>query len=183
MQTVRLYDRERKPPGWMEIIRPTEFAAFSTFTDSGAVCDADGVPVSVEDASCLIFETLPDAEAFCCERVARIPNLRFDIADAAGRSRPPLLTIVHPSRAAALEGSSTDIRWSTYAAMALLAVAPPLLWFDWALHDGVLVVPTILGINAVLIAARLLFLNSSYRAAERTRHERVVARTRSGLDR
>ena len=120
MQIVRLYDRTREPQGWMQIIQPTEFAAFATLFDSGAVCDADGVPTSSEDASCVIFPTLPDAEAFCRERVAQIPNLRFDILDAAGPRLPPLFTIVHPSRTAALDFSPTKMRRYKYAAIALL---------------------------------------------------------------
>jgi len=173
MQIVRLYDRTREPKGWMQIIRPAEFAAFATLADSGAVCDADGVPTSIEDASCLIFETLFDAEAFCRERVAQIPSLRFDILDAAGPSLPPLFTIVHPSRTAALDGSPREMRWTTYAAIALLAVGPPLIWWDWAFHDGELVIPTILGINVMLLGVRLLLMNFGRIAAERTRRERV----------
>ena len=158
----------------MQIIRPTEFAAFATLADSGIVCDADGEPTNGEDDSCIIFETLPEAEAFCRERVAQIPRLRFEIMDAAGRHRPPLFTIVHPSRAAALEGSPGKIRRNRYAAVALLAVGPPLIWFDWAFYDGVMVVPTIVGINAVLIAVRLLIMNFSFASDERARRERVA---------
>jgi hypothetical protein len=174
MQIVRLYDSTREPHGWMQIIRPTEFAVFATLVDSGAVCDADGVPTSTEDASCIIFETLPAAEAFCRERVAQIPSLRFDILDAAGHLRPPLFTIVHPSRAAALDSSPAKIRRNTRWAIALFVVGPPLIWYDWAFHDGVWVMPTILGINAVLIAVRLLMMNFSYISDERTRRERVA---------
>ena len=181
MQIVRLYDRTREPQGWLQIIRPTEFAAFATLADSGAICDADGVPTSMEDASCIIFETLSDAEAFCRERVTQIPRLRFDILDAAGPRRPPLFTIVHPSRAAALDGSPAKMRRNTYAAIALLAVGPPLIWFDWAFYEGVQVVPTILGINVMLIAVRLLFMNFSHISDERTRRERV-AQARSKPD-
>ena len=165
-QTVRLYDRTREPHSWTQIIRPTEFAAFATLADSGAVCDADGVPTSDDDASCIIFETLSEAEAFCRERVAQIPGL--------GRHRPPLFTIVHPSRAAALDGSPGKIRRNRYAAVALLVVGPPLIWFDWAFYDGVMVVPTIVGINAVLIAVRLLIMNFSFVSDERARRERVA---------
>jgi hypothetical protein len=182
MQIVRLYDRTREPQGWMQIIRPTEFAAFSTLADSGAVCDADGVPTSTDDASCIIFETLPGAEAFCRERVAQNASLRFDILDAAGRRRPPLFTIVHPSRAGALDGSPAKQRRNTYAAIALFAIGPPLIWYDWAFYDGVMVVPTIVGFNAVLIAVRLLIMNRSHISAERTRRERV-AQVLRGIDR
>jgi hypothetical protein len=174
MQIVRLYDRTREPQGWMQIIRPTEFAVFATLADSGAVCDADGVLTSTEDASCVIFETLPEAEAFCRERVAQIPSLRFDILDAAGLRRAPLFTIVHPSRAAALDGSPSKIRRNTYAAIALLVIGPPMIWYDWAYYDGVMVVPTIVGINALLIAVRLLIMNRSFISTERTRRDRVA---------
>ena len=175
MQIVRLYDPAREPQGWMQIIRPTQFAVFATLVDSGADCDADGGATSSEDAGCIIFEALDDAEAFCRERVARIPGVRFDILDAAGRLRPPLFTIVHPSREAALDGSPAKIRRNTYWAITLLVVGPPLIWFDWAFHEGVWVMPTMLGINAVLIAVRLLMMNVSYRRDERTRCERVRA--------
>jgi len=174
MQIVRLYDPAREPKGWLQIIRPTEFAVFATLADSGAVCDADGVPTSEEDANCIIFETLPEAEAFCRERVTQLPSLRFDILDAAGPLRPPLFTIVHPSRAAALDGSPAKLRRNKYAAIALLVVGPPLIWFDWAFYDGVQVVPTMLGINAILIAVRLLFMNVSYTSDDRKRRERVA---------
>jgi hypothetical protein len=174
MEIVPLYDRTREPQGWMQIIRPTEFAAFATLVDSGAICDANGVAKSSDDASCVIFETLPAAEAYCREQVIRIPSLRFDILDAAGQRRPPLFTIVHPSRAATLDGSPAKMRRNAGWAIALLAIGPPLIWFDWTFYDGVQVMPTILGINAMLIAVRLLILNVSYTSDERARLERVV---------
>jgi len=43
-------------------------------------------------------------------------------------------------------------------------------------------VPTILGINVMLIAVRLLFMNFSYVSDERKRRERVAQALR-GLDR
>jgi hypothetical protein len=174
MQIVRLYDPAREPQGWMQIIRPTEFAAFPTLADSGSACDADGAATSSDEAICILFETLPDAEAFCRERVARIPSLRFDILDAAGLRRPPLFTIVHPSRAAALDNSPAKMRRNARWAIALFVVGPPLIWFDWTFYDGVQVVPTIVGINALLIAVRLLMMNFSYISDERARRARVA---------
>jgi hypothetical protein len=138
------------------------------------------VPASSDDASCIIFATLSDAEAFCRERVVQIPSLRFDILDAAGPSLPPLFSIVHPSRIAALDGSPAKMRRYTYAAIALLAVGPPLIWFDWTYYDGVQVWPTILGINVMLIGVRLLLMNYGHRSRERTRLERVSQASRNG---
>ena len=174
MQIVPLYDPAREPHGWMQIIRPTEFAAFATLVDSGAACDADGEPTGSDGASCIIFETLPEAEAFCRTRVAQNPGLRFDILDAAGLRRQPLFTIVHPDRAASLDGSPTKLRRNTYGGIALLVIGPLLIWYDWTFHDGLLILPTIVGINAVLIAVRLFVMNAGHRSSERTRRERVA---------
>jgi hypothetical protein len=173
MQIVRLYDPTREPHGWLQIIQPHQFAAFATLFDSGAVCDADGVPMSSEDASCVIFGTLPEAEAFCRERVARNAGLRFDILDAAGPGRAPLFTIVNASKAAILEQSPAKVRRNTRMAIVLLLVGPALIWFDWTYYEGVMVMPTIVGINAVLIAVRLFIMNGAHASAERARLERV----------
>jgi hypothetical protein len=175
MKTVRLFDPAREPQGWLQIIRPTQFAAFATLADSGVTCDAHGSPASADDATCVIFESLPEAEAFCRERVARTPNVRFDIRDSAGLLRPPLLTIVHPSRADALDESPARYRRNRRWAIVLLVIGPPLVWFDWTFYDGVMVVPTIVGINAVLIAVRLLVMNRALVVHERARIGRVAS--------
>lgn len=174
MRVVRLYDPAREPQGWMQIIRPSEFAAFATLADSSASCDADGVPTATDDASCIIFSTLTDAEIYCRERVERDPRLRFDVRDAGGMLRPPLLTIVHPSRADTVDGSARTMRHRTYAAIAMFGAAPVLFWYDWALHGGLIIMPTIVGINLVLIAIRLLVMNAGDRAAESARRARVA---------
>jgi hypothetical protein len=173
MQVLRLYDPAREPPGWLQVIRPTQFAAFPTLVESGAICDADGVPTSSDDASCVIFDSLSEAERFCRDRVAAVPALRFDIRDATGLRQPPLFTIVHPAREDALDGSPKKRRRNTYAAIALFVIGPLLIWYDWAFHDGVLIMPTIVGINAPLIATRLLIMNRGHVVSERARMERV----------
>lgn len=174
MRIVRLYDRTREPPGWLQIIQPTEFAAFATLAESGAVCDASGVLTGADEATCVIFSTLREAEAFCRERVAQNPGLRFDIVDSAGPRRPPLFTIVHPSRVEKLDGSPTKMRWNKYGAIALFVIGPVLIWFDWTFYGGILIMPTIVGINCPLIGIRLLIMNRSFVAAERARRERVA---------
>lgn len=174
MHIVRAADPARQPRSWMQIIQPTQFAAFATTVDSGAPCDIDGVATGLDAATCAIFASLAEAEAFCRARVDERPGIRFDVFDAAGRSKPPLLTIVHPSRAAMLEGNRRGIMQSNYAAVALLIAAPVLFWIDWALYGGILIMPTFLGINALLIAGRLLHLNNAYTSTERERRERVA---------
>jgi hypothetical protein len=175
MQTIRLYDPERRPPNWTQIIHPGQYAAFSQHVDSEASCDAAGTPFASPDAvTCLIFDSLLEATAFCKDRVEQTPAVRFDIFDSTGRAQPPLLTIVHPSHAASLEGNRRATRLSNWGAAALLVAGPLLLWFDWAKHEGLLILPTILGINCLFIAGRLLQLNGAHASAEKDRRQRLA---------
>ena len=176
MQVIRLYDPDRVLPQWRDNIHTEQFAAFSTNVDTGAACAVDGAPFSSPDlVTCAIFDSLQEATDFCRASVERVPAMRFDIFDSAGRTKPPLVTIVHPTRTMTLEGNPRNARISTVFAIALLIAAPFLLWFDWARHDGILVLPTIVAINCVIFAVRIFTLNASYTAAERARRSRVAS--------
>jgi hypothetical protein len=175
MQIVRVYDADRRPPNWTEIIRPAQFVAFATDLDNEAPCDPSGTPfVSADAVTCMIFDSLPEARRFCRESADHAPAVRFDIFDSSGRSSPPLLTIVHPSRVATLDGNPRAARRNMIGALALVSCAPILFWIDWAKYDGVLILPTILGINMIIIAARLVQLNGAHATAARTRRERLA---------
>jgi hypothetical protein len=180
MQIVRVYDPERRPANWTDIIRPGQFVAFVKQLDTGAPCDSDGAPVSPDAVACLIFDALPEAAAFCRQRTESVPTLRFDIFDARGRTLPPLMTVVHPSRVPTLEGNPRAARFNRWVGIAMLGAAPFLFWLDWARYDGLLILPTILAINMVIIAARLLQLNAAYVSAERSRRERLAEYTDAG---
>jgi hypothetical protein len=176
MDVVRLYDPHRRPPNWTDIIQPGQFVAFAKDLDSGAACDAAGKPFpSSGEITCVIFDGIEEAGAFCRAAVQRVPALRFDVFDAAGRAKPPLLTVVHPSRVATLDGGNP--RWTAFnkwGAVALVAVTPALFWLDWWKYDGLLILPTILAINFLIIAARMLQLNAAHASAERSRRERLA---------
>ena len=175
MLTLRLFDRDRQPPDWTEIIRPGQYVAFSKTIDSGGSCDQDGRPfASAADVTCLLFDSLTEARGFCEDQVTRAPVVRFEIFDSAGRRDPPLLVIVHPSRIAVLEGNPRGIRLRTWTAYALLVMAVTLFWYDYQHDEGMLIFPTVLGINMVIIAARLLQLNGAYLHAERVRQKRLA---------
>ena len=175
MLTLRLFDRDRQPPDWTEIIRPGRYVAFSKTIDTGGSCDQDGRPfASAADATCLLFDGLTEARGFCVEQVTRAPAVRFEIFDSAGRRDPPLLVIVHPSRIAALEGNPRGMRVRKWAASALLAGAVPLCWYDYQHDQGMLIFPTVLGINMLIVAARLMQLNGAYAHAERLRQKRLA---------
>jgi hypothetical protein len=174
MQIVRVFDPSRQPANWTDIIRPGQFVAFSKDIDTGASRDAAGASIGSPDSlTCIIFDSLAEADAFCNDSVQRAPNLRFDVFDAAGRALPPLLTIVHPSRIATLDGNPRSARINQWGAVALVAAAPILFWVDWWKYDGLLILPTILGINMLIIAARLIQLNVAHASAERARRDRL----------
>lgn len=154
--------------------------AFSKTIDTGAPCDRDGqLFASVEDATCLLFDGLTEARAFCEEQVGRAPMVRFEIFDSTGRTHAPLLVIVHPSRAARLEGNPRGIRVRRRAAVAMMFVAVALFWYDYQHDQGVMIFPTIVGINLIVVAARLIQLNASYAHAERQRRQRLAEHSRA----
>jgi hypothetical protein len=85
MQLLRLYDPDRRPPNWTDIIRPGQFAAFARHVEGGGPCDADGRPFASSDlVTCLIFDELDYAARFCEERVTEVPSVRFEVFDSAG---------------------------------------------------------------------------------------------------
>jgi len=172
VRIVRVYDPARQPRDWGELILPHEFAVFPSRLDGGAPCAFDGQPTSHDQAVCALLPSLGEAQHFAEERVAQHPALRLDIFDAQGRSRPPLVTVVHPSRRQQLEGDPRSRRRQQVVAGALIALAPVLFWLDW--HVGLLGLPTLAGLNALVFAGRLLQLASAYAAAERRRDERVA---------
>lgn len=179
VRTVRLYDPSRHPRDWMDIVQPGQFAVFASSIDDGAPRSADDAPMRHDAATCVIVDSLAEAEALCRERVERHPALRFDVFDASGRSRPPLLTVTHPARASKVEGDASLSRRNLAIAVVLIVAAPVLFWLDWT-SGGVLILPTLLGLNALLFAGRLLQLNAAYASAARRRRERFAGREQSG---
>jgi hypothetical protein len=172
VQVLKLYDPRRSPASWTEIIRPGQFVAFAKDADSELPCDAEGQPVEVTEANCMVFDGFEEARRFCEERAGRFPHLCFEIFDDAGRTKPPLLVVVSPGREHALKGDPRSLRRRRLIAILLLLGALPLFWWDWR-TSGTLIVPTLLGINMIVIAARLLHLNLTIREVERTRKERL----------
>jgi len=56
----------------------------------------------------------------------------------------------------------------------LLVVAVVSFWYDFRHGPGLQFFPTLLGMNLVVVAARLLQLNGSYAHAERVRKQRLA---------
>jgi hypothetical protein len=181
---LRLFDPGREPHSWTEIIQSGQYAAFSKRVDTGATCDYRGEPfASVESTTCLIFDTLGAARTFGGEQVLRVPDVRFEIFDSAGRGEGPLLVIVHPAKAAALEGNPGGMRIRAWGAAVLVAGSVALFWYDYQHDQGMLIFPTALGVNLIIVAARLLQLNGSYAHAERLRQQRLDEHLRAEAER
>jgi hypothetical protein len=180
VQIVRLHDPSRRPAGWMDIIRPGQFAVFASDADSGGPRDLEGARLATADAVCAIVDTLEEARAVCDAAVALHPALRLDVFDAEGRARPPLLTVAHPQRAAALEHAPRQMRTRRIIGWSLIAFGVPQVvyaYLESANRDRDIVLPAFIGINMILFGGRLLWLNLALRETERAREARIAAVT------
>lgn len=159
----------------MEIVRPGQVAVFAKDLDSGAPCDTDGRPFAdAAQATCVIFDSLSAAQAFAEATLAKAPGMRLDIFDAAGRANPPLVTLLHPSRARDADTHPRVLRKRQIIAWALIAAGIPLIVFAYLEHERrEIILPAFLGINMLLAAGRLLWFNLGIRETERARRERL----------
>jgi hypothetical protein len=162
------------------LIRPGQFVAFAKLVTGGASCDAGGRPfASAADATCLLFDTLEEATTVCEAHARLNPAVSFEIFDHEGRSNAPLVVVVDPSAASTLSGNPATIRRYQIAAAALTAGAIGLFWWDWTQERDFLVLPTVVGVNMLLAAGRLLQMATANRSAERARQERLARVTQS----
>ena len=175
METIRLHDPARTPASWTQIIRPGQFALFAKNLDTGAPCDTHGADFAdPSQASCAIVDSLPEARAIAEAAVASVPALRLDIFDHEGRTHPPLLTVLHPSRAHAADSHPRVLRRRRIIAWALIAIGIPLIVFAIVERNHrEIILPAFLGINMLIAAGRLLWFNLGVRETERVRQERL----------
>jgi hypothetical protein len=175
MQTLRLYDPTRRT-AWTDSLRHGQVVAFAKLIDSDVPCRPDGEPFATADSvTCVVFDAMDDARHWCEARVQIAPLVRFDIFDHEGRAQSPLLTVVHATRRESLDGSESELRRRTRLALALVAGGIPLMIFAYSIsgsRDPIL--PGFVGLNMVLVALRLLWMNMASREAERSRRDRLA---------
>lgn len=166
---------------WTGIIRAGQFAAFAKNDATGVACDGDGRPFANEAASsCILFDSIEDARAWCEAAVQRQPLLRFDIFDAEGRVRPPLLIVLHPGRATTLDTSPAQMRRRRMIAWGLMAAGLPLVIYSYVeFGEREIILTAFLGINMIIVAGRLLWMNLALRETERAREARLVEASRA----
>ncbi len=150
MREIVLYDPARHPPEWTDIVQAGQYAVFHSDVNTDIEKKSDGHFLGQDDAStCLLFDSLPEAEAYCATKVEQIPNLRCDIYDHAGKSKPPVLTYVNKSLVNAPKKHA-------YWGWALVAASLPWFWAEWH-WNGTLVYPLIIGLNLVFAGLRLVY--------------------------
>lgn len=158
MHVVRIHDSQRRPASWAEIIRPGQFVAFGT----------------PSDGTCVLFDSLTEARAFCEAAVQSAPATQYDVFDSDGRVLPPLLTIVHPSRAHVLDAHPRAVGKRRRLGWGLIAIGLPLTTFAaWRPPDIESIFPAVIGLNLILAGGRFLWFNLGVRENERERHERL----------
>src|ERR1700677_3256402 len=129
---IRLYDYYRTPRCWSDIILPTQCAALLRNDQWGTSVDRNGKPRTADNATCILFDSIEDAERFCRQMVAEHPMVSCEVLDAGGRLNPPLLIVMHQH-----VGGDDDVRgWFAHhrrLVMAILfAASLPLFWLDWS---------------------------------------------------
>jgi hypothetical protein len=147
---IRLYDPARNPADWTGLIHPGQYAVFHSdvATDIEKTADGHYLPPT-EESTCTVLDSLAEAEAYCEAKVEAIPNLRCDVYDHTGKSRPPLLTYVNRAH---LKAPAQRVYWGWVC----IALGLPCFLIEWYYH-GILVVPMVVGINLIFAGLRLIY--------------------------
>jgi hypothetical protein len=124
MRQLKLYEPARKPAEWTGLLHAGQFAVFHSDVATDIERSGDGRYLQPgEDSTCVVFDSLDEAEAYCETKVDEIPHLRCDIYDHTGKSKPPLLTYVNKIHLKA--GSKrAKLGW------ALVAASLPFFWIE-----------------------------------------------------
>jgi hypothetical protein len=166
VQVVKLYDPARKPTEWTGLVHAGQFAVFHSDIATDVERAADGHYLQAgEDSTCLVFDSLDEAETYCESKVEEIPDLRCDIYDHAGKSKAPMLTYANTIH---LNAGARRAKWG----WALVGASVPCFWVEWHWH-GTLIVPMVIGINLVFAGLRLVYWGlggSEKRRAIREKH-------------
>ena len=149
MKTINLHDPTRRR-SWLDEIMPGEHLVFLRDAATFAERNAEGHPLRPGEASvCVVFPTLQEARSFCERKCRDIARLRCDVYDHRGLADRPLYTY-------GKKEWDPKPKPLFLVATLLVLISIPLFWWDWN-HRGELLWPSLIGINLVAIALRLLF--------------------------
>jgi hypothetical protein len=172
---LRLHDPRRRPVNWTGIIRPGQFAAIAKDLATSLPCDAEGRPFDdPAAATCVVFDRFDEARAFCEAAVATHESVQFEVFDAQGRSKSPLVTVMHPSRTLRQDAHPRVVHKRRIIAWALIAGGVPLLFLSYRLYEaGHAIFPGFIGLNLIFAGGRLLWYNMALSETERARQNRI----------
>ena len=157
MRQVLLYDPKRMPAEWTELIQPGEYCVFLSDAENATPLGLDGTPVASASGNfCLIFPSLSEAETYSKIVVEKIPRMRCEVFDSAGRMKPPVLVFVDPAFAHTLESEASAPRLFRFGFLAL-GISLPLFWWGWKSSADGSWLWVVLGINAVVVGLRLIY--------------------------
>lgn len=118
MQEVKLYDPTRTPTNWLDIIQPHQYALFHVDVKSWGDCTPEGKPIMFSaDSSCLIFDSLAEAEAYAAQKIAELPTVSCEIYDHEGKAKNPTKVFIHDTKRSFYTGTSTyqsDLFWGSF---------------------------------------------------------------------
>jgi hypothetical protein len=116
MQEIKVYDSNRKPVSWMEIIQPHQYALFHQHSRMGTPLTSDGQPLTNElNGTCLIFDSLAEAEEYARNKVAQSPLIACHIFDSAGKANEQSILLLLSLSAVVLPALPGLIKISTGA--------------------------------------------------------------------
>lgn len=156
MQEIAVYDPKRVPSEWSALIRPGQYAAFLSDVQSSVPMSSDGsVTSSASKYSCLLFESLSEAEAYCSEAVQKFPCMQCDVFDSGGRVNPPVAVFVNQRFAHTLDNEAAAHRLIRLG-FAVIAVSMLPFWYAWKFDGSDDWWPIVLGINVLFAGLRLI---------------------------
>jgi len=178
LREFKVYDDSRHPADWTSLVRPTQCAVFLKEVKTANPLALDGSEVEhIRDCTFFLFDHLDHARVFCETQVRQFPHMCCDIFDHAGKAKPPMLVIMHPTAAAKDELSPLWVKRRKIIAAASLVAAVILFAADWH-SEFELLWPSILAVNLFLLGLRFLYWNAASSERARTRAARVAEHLR-----
>jgi hypothetical protein len=176
VQEVALYDPNRKPASWMEIIQPRRHAAFLIDIETGAEMTGDRSRFdNGMTRCCLLFDSLGEAEQYFCAkptghnfarpRLSRTPQRRM------GKSSTSFGNRRYQRRLDFFAQLRRLMRWG----LAAIAASFPLFWFAWARRSEEWTA-AFLGLQMVF--AGLRFFIGGYNLGEELRYQKAQSNLR-----
>ncbi len=155
MQEVALYDPQRRPANWMQIIQPGQYAVFHKDAHTEIETNSQGAYLPAgAPSTCLIFDSLEEAKKYCELRVQQFGNLRCEIYDNSGKAKLPAAIVLNPALAGSLEESPANSKRKIITGITLVILSVPLFIWDWKFNWD-LILPTLIGLNLIFFGFRI----------------------------